>query len=439
VTFDGNGRAARIDLEILVAFARVGRVMSGALLGDLKHVGFSGQFESGLDFRGTIGFGSNTSSWSLLPGGKPSPVTLFCLVAQFESGGIPADAIPSGARWTFCLTNLDLDHGDAVSEQPEVPAGAAVGRLRRDRIEIDVLGRQWVVLTHVARGCEQVDGGSSLSWRTELHTDRIGSEDPEAVIELADTLLTLIALGYGRFVAWTVLRLHLAESAIWERSSTAWIPEYRHGGLQHVTQASPGELRSYLESCAPSVAENREWWIVTIQSYLQSSLSPFIELKMSVLVALLDRIVAFVRQEKHWESQIAAGLDDVVETEAFRASLHVLINSYCGAWCTDRTDSLIRTIKEWNSEPSYAQRVRRVCTELDVPPPSAKAIALRHRLLHGYQKPVSAAELDEAWPDIDDAVVLLLLRILGFRGNVYLARPHEVVSMGRITAAGVIR
>ena len=45
--------------------------------------------------------------------------------------------------------------------------------------------------------------------------------------------------------------------------------------------------------------------------------------------------------------------------------------------------------------------------------------------------------LSRHWPELDDATALLLLRLLGYEGSVYLGGPHMRVRMAQVHADGV--
>jgi hypothetical protein len=162
---------------------------------------------------------------------------------------------------------------------------------------------------------------------------------------------------------------------------------------------------------------------ITIGLLTQVGATKYLMVKCSLLNTLLDRITSRVNGEAK-NPEIDASLEAKLDNDTFRATLHDLLSSLTTKWERHRTDSLCdNVIKGWNAEPSFPEKVIRSCESLGIKSPSRSRLGFRHKLIHAgeFDKKLKTIEKKAEYLfGIEAIVLMLLVRVLGFDGFVYL-------------------
>lgn len=181
---------------------------------------------------------------------------------------------------------------------------------------------------------------------------------------------------------------------------------------------------------------DRDWWAVTVSLLTQVGGTKQFVVKCSLLNTLLDRITSKVNGDTA-EPVIDPKLNARVDRGWFRCLLHLLLKTLSSKWERHRTDSLCdNVIKGWNAEPSFPEKVIRSCESLGIKAPSRSKLGFRHKLIHAGEfdtKLKTMEKKQEYLFGIESMVLLLLVRMLGFDGYIYIQsippeRNHKKVS-----------
>jgi hypothetical protein len=417
VWFDEHRRAHRVEVTDprRATLLEFDRGLGGE---DLAQLDFEGQFSDGVPFRGRFAIVEARRPVSFGRDATTYDVTRVLRVASFESGAHPFDLRP--ATWSFALANLPLRYGD----RPRAPEHE--GPQSRDTIDLSIRGRPWELRT--VGGASRTDAlGFPSDPAVTLRTDRRPAESADDISAAARGLHAALSLAHSRFVRWARLDLEHDGSVSWSRSSPLWWPSGEPQGFQHVTQEGPGELRAYLEQCTPTIEKEIDWWETSIDWYLQATLSPYAEFKLLSLLTLLERISGFVRTMKGLTRSRDVALDEILADERFRPELDALLRRGTAAWTSERTERMIAWLRQRSGSSGYGALIVEACRALDVPPPPSDALRLRDRLAHGYERGVSIESLLAAFESVEETVALLLLRLMGYEGMVFLSRPPRRV------------
>ena len=187
-------------------------------------------------------------------------------------------------------------------------------------------------------------------------------------------------------------------------------------------------LKRFVEQACKAFVVDRDWWLVTCDLILQARTSKYLEVKLSLLNTLLDRISKRVNSGKK-QIEIDPLLDGRLIDDDFLKSLHSVLSSLSNKWSEDRTKSICGVIKGWNNSPSFPKQVARACEVLGIQLLDGANLAFRHKLIH-------EGELDKkltTWDQkaeylfaIEGIVLLLIVRMINFDGQIYLqSKPHD--------------
>lgn len=349
----------------------------------------------------------------------------------FSVGTLPPDT-PTGATWVFRVPYLPLRFGTTPSGSGggnETPQ-ARVGGWALDTTPLAAFGRSWRLKSGVGPRAET--GVPPIS---ELATDAAANEGVPQVEDAVRPLLALMGLGCGRVLVRTSLELRVGSVTRWMNLPGTWAPRSVPQGVPHLRASDPRELQRFVEDAAPEFAKDAAWWETTASLFLQCGLNPFVEMKLAVLVVLLERIGNRVAKRRS-KGQLGENFRRAADSGELRAELHECMTRVLPEWGGDQTKALVDELSRWDRNLSYAKAILSACRELRVPTPSAATLQLRHRLLHGFDHRATPRELDDAWVRLDDLAAMLLFRMLGFTGRIFLATEGREVSMDHLTAEG---
>ncbi len=266
-----------------------------------------------------------------------------------------------------------------------------------------------------------------------LSTEQRDGDTESILKQTARAIEELLSLTLGGDIKWVQFR-HSGDAGMQI--------QYRKPGLLSFNQRWSalagnwvyGNLRSFMESCEKAYFADQDWWSITIDLLTQVRGVRQLEVKCTLLNTLLDRITAKVNCERS-EAVIDQSLPDRIDRKWFRFVLHSLLRTLSRNWERHRTDTLCDvTIKGWNSELSFPDKVARSCDLLGVQALSRSQLGLRHKLIHTGEldKKLKTTEKKvEYLFGVESLVMMLLIRMLGFQGYIYLpSHPsmHKKVS-----------
>jgi hypothetical protein len=429
-------------------FTEKGNLTIEAIFGDKKIVGLpsNGQrFDAEIVFIRDVEFGANEIVLNVLLGSYSERV------AEFKA---------NGTQWKFGLANLRLFHGDVFTPIPAAKEVSpekqeiykaliaewhkefgdkeltekeieerystfkTLGGARCNRVEFEHGGHRW-----------QLDDVLFGRWPDDLKkirtpivsgalsTERAEGETEKDVRDLATDITLLLTLALGRDVKWTSFGCYFPDGSTTE-------VQYRNPGLMSFNQHSQavadnwegGNLKAFLESAGRVIIAEREWWLTTIGLVNQARTSRYLEVKCSLLNTLLDRITTKIIGPAT-NAEIESGLKQKVDAKEFQTALHDLLMKLTDKWDINRTKEICRTINDWNARPSFPKKIIRSCEKLGIPPIPGKKLGFRHVLIHEgemHSDLDSEEERVRYFFEIEMVVLLLLIRMLGFEGLIYL-------------------
>jgi hypothetical protein len=362
--------------------------------------------------------------------------------------------------WKFRLANLRLDRGDLFTHQPPpeetVPlekiqeyhaliaeSNKSFGkppltmtqikdryknfkiRLLQNRISFIFAGRTWLLDDDLLGRWERDLNKIAIPVVSgTLSTEILEGDSDKIVQELATDICNLLTFALARDVKWIEVGCFAEEGkshGLFQRSP-GLLPFNQHGSPT-IDNWEGGNLKGFLETAATPLNEAKEWWSVSIGLLMQARGAKYLEVKCSLLNTLLDRISSKVNGD-HYGNEIDACLDTRLDRKWFRWLLHRLMRTLSKNWEQHRTDSLCdNVIKGWNAEPSFPDKVIRTCDHLGIPPLSRTRIGFRHKLIHSGEmnKKLNTTEQKlEYLFGIEAVVLLMMVRMLGFSGHIYL-------------------
>lgn len=412
----------------------------------------SGVMEGGDSFSGRLAFIKAVNL-------GPTGVLLECIlegVSRRSAQGGTAKGV-----WTFGLANYRVGIGDVSTELPpptnavtpekadEIRAAIAKyhkvvgkqegsdeatsaqteikvlhGPKRLNRIVFSFAGREWTLDDDLFGRWPKDDSAISEPVRSgTLSAGHRAGDSGDVLRQAADDISCLLSLALGRDIKWVLFGQRDEHGAILEA-------QYRNPGLlafnQHGSRLADnwtgGNLKRFLEAGEAAVIADRDWWAVTVGLLTQARGSKYVEVKCSLLNTLLDRITTKVLGEVN-APEIDAGLDAKVDVKEFRVTLHYILSTLSPNWDRTRTDALCSTIKDWNARPSFPKKIMRACQKHGISPISGKKLGFRHVLIHDGEMHGDLKTPDDRaqyFFEIEMIVLLLLVRMLRFDGQIYL-------------------
>jgi hypothetical protein len=329
------------------------------------------------------------------------------------------------AVWVYRLLNHQMKSGDLLVQESR--GDGSIG-WRRDAIRFEYAGREWLLRDELRTSEDQelrdfrkhsAPIQSGTLW-TEKREDDIADE----IDLLAMQVCNLLSFATERSVRWMTREEVDATGKVSRgRHPSVWCAPASDGGNGPIDTASTESLATFLTTAGRQVAAAAEWWNRTLELHLQGVLSPIIDVRLTILYVLLDRISRRVITVKE-PFQIAAGLNERLDEKAWKSEFSAVLWQLTDAWTNERTEALVGVIKGWNKEPSFSKRVKQAAVALGLREPHGQLVKERNLLLHygevPERMPASIRHIGDFSRAVESLVTAMLLRILGHEGNAYL-------------------
>ena len=414
----------------------------------------TGVLETSDGFEGVIAFIKRVSFGA-------ASVQLECYLGAASRGCGIAPKEPGQGHWVFGLSNYRVFIGDQRTEVP-IPAEKQITPEMAE--EFNALKEQWheafpnsgipksppvtpaditlkpgwrnnrITLTFAGR-IWTLDDDLLGRWPTDdskitgpIRSGTLSTEwkdgDVEGVLQqAADDIAELLSLALGRDIKWVQFGRKLV-------SSDMESIHYRKPGLLALKDRGSrladnwevGNLKRFVECGEKEITTDSEWWSKTIGLLTQARGAKYLEVKCSLLNTLLDRVTTRIIGPAT-NAEIEAGLKAKVDDPEFRKALHAVLSSLTDKWEITRTNEICRTINDWNVKPSFPKKIIRCCQKLGIPPISGTKLGFRHVLIHEGEMHSDLENIEERaayYVEIEAILLLLLVRMLGFDGFIYL-------------------
>lgn len=460
VTCDATLHAGTLDQPEALSI-----VISGLSADDLNKL-MQGQIEVGSIFgnpsaQGTLEDGTAFETELAVVKGIDfgwNEIQVTCFIGPYTESR--ASQPHDGLYWKFRLSNLHLSRGDAFSHQPPpretVPPerteeyaaiiadwhksytnlGHAMqefseryegfpvrGGFRANRVTFELGGRAWL-LDDDLHGQKNLKNINQPIVSGALSTQWMEGDSEGAIQQLADDISELLSFALARDVNWVSFGCFSddggSDKIVYR---TPGLLPFNQSGSATIDNWEPQNLKSFLEASHGSLIADRDWWSKSIGLLTQARGAKYLEVKCSLLNTLLDRISSKVNGD-NYGNEIDADLDARLDRKWFRWLLHRLLRTLSKNWEQHRTGSLCdNVIKGWNAEPSFPDKVIRACDHLGILPLSRTKLGFRHKLIHSGEMNKKLKTTDQKIDylfGIEAVVLMLMIRMLGFSGQVYL-------------------
>ncbi len=342
---------------------------------------------------------------------------------------------------TFTLTNVKLWIGDEKTILP-LPPGADPEKYipgwTLNKIRFLAAGREWILTDELYekwRSKDKPDESRTLLTATLRTTVKDKTEIP-IVQGHANELTDLLSLALGREVSWYSCTVTDARGKFVSENARSILGRpFNRGGSAAVDNYEFASLKRFLETAYPIYAQNSAWWRTTLALFLEVQTNPILDIKSVLLSTLSDRISSAVLKGKKLGAQIDENLDKIADDQAFQAELNTVLMKLSPKWTKQRTEAFVRTIKGWNSAPSFPNKVILACKELKLNPPNPDLLKPRHKLLHTGELEVEGDVLS-FWKDFECLILLMILVMVGYSGLFYHYKlgPNAKPLKGFLTA-----
>lgn len=300
------------------------------------------------------------------------------------------------------------------------------GRLIRNRVIFTFQDRLWY-LDHDLHGCcgTNQERITTPIVSGTLSTPYSPDDNQETLQIIANGVCDLLGFALARDVKWISCGCFNKQGkspSTFHRAPSV-LPFNHHGSLT-IDNWEIGNLKNLLEVGLPILQTDRDWWSQSFGLLVQARGSLALEVKCSLLNTLLDRFADKIIARTN-TAEIDAHLSKRIDESQFKTNLHSLLESLSVNWGRHRTDALIATIKQWNRQPSFPQKISRACAALDIQPMPLKRLGFRHVLIHQgemHGELDSAMERIRYYDELEALVLLLICRTLRFNGliNVHI-------------------
>lgn len=366
-------------------------------------------------------------------------------------------------EWVFGLANYRVRSGDQRTELP-LPGGAQASADRADqfnalveawhaafpnsgipktppakpedltlksgwrlnRITFSFAGRSWTLDDDMHGRWPEADHKITEPVRSGSLVTAFREGDTEAVVQQAvDDITDLLTLALGRDIKSVQCGLRSEDGSFqWVHYRTPGLLAFNQHGPRFADNWETGNLKQFLEQCERVLAANRDWWGVTIGLLMQARGAKYLEVKASLINTLLDRVTTKILGDQKTH-EIDPGPDAKLKAKEFKVTLHFILSTLSPNWDRNRTESLCNTIREWNAKPSFPKKITRSCQSLGISPVSGEKLGFRHVLIHQGEMDSDLETPDDRvqyFCELEATVLLLLARMLGFDGHVYLQK-----------------
>lgn len=271
-------------------------------------------------------------------------------------------------------------------------------------------------------GTPSIDKASQLS---PLITARLTADASHDIgNETADWICDLLTLACGKDVRW-VTRGWFQNDGTPSRVETRAVTILPYGKGQGVLvdHFEAGNVKLFLEESEAEFTRDPDWWRRSIGLHAHSRAATILEIRLSTLNTLIDRISTRVLKGKG-QAEIDSRIPKRLKNPRFQRHLHRLLRGLSKEnWEKNRTDAVSNTIDKWNSSPSFPNKVARVCDSLGISDAIRKKLNFRHKLIHlgEFDKKLKSDEEKITYLQSLEAVVeLMMIRMLGFTGLIHI-------------------
>jgi hypothetical protein len=342
----------------------------------------------------------------------------------------------------FYLPNVDFGQGDLTTENGLDGAGYCAVR---DRIEFRIDGQTWTLRRLLTKDgeCVTADAAFAAARRAGQSVGKleycphamlqVGSKAVplETVAKMAEDICWLLQLALGQTVTWVCMRHQdLRSYPNTTQRNVRLATSVNHN--RPLTNTTEVKLASYLEVAYPLYQRDPEWWRMTLDWFATVQDTKVVQVAGLLGSMLLERATTFVLKDKKFPEQIEAGLDSRLKAgapdrAALIAELDALLARRISAkWEGHRSEAIVNLIRGWNNAPPYKKKVETAFAMMGLPPPDKKMLDHRDRLAHRGELEAHAENLTEYYAQISDAVISLLLRMLGYTGPYFVLGAGEV-------------
>lgn len=350
--------------------------------------------------------------------------------------------MPTPARHEFYLPNVDFGDADHCTDNAKQGVGYC---MVRDRIEFCVGGQPWTFrkLVQVDVNClaaeaafAEFEKSGKTPPKLEFSSDAMlqtpaDNLSAEAAAKMAEDICWLLQLALGQTVTWVLMR----------HQGIHDFPNVRVRGVRVATSVNRNrpltntadvKLQSYLEGAYPIFSRDPEWWRMTLDWFATVHDAKVIQVAGLLGFMLLERATTFVLKGENFPEQIEPGVNAKLksgstERAALVAEMDGLFKRHISPkWEGHRNEAIVSSIKGWNTAPPYKKKVEIAFARLGLPKPDAKMLDHRDRLAHRGELESHAENLTQYYAQISDAVISMLLRMLGYSG------PYFVLGSGLV-------
>lgn len=434
-----------VVIRIPISRDQVGNLYANRSL-DLEQYFGSPDFEGKVVETETTFKGKVVLVKGIKPIGMFESVHLTCVVEDFEfldgNSGVAADIV------VFRLTNVPLrlrgDIGVArpVSDRPPSPLETDYfetselhtlnekerqeifrpgWQFSASRINFSFGGCNWSLDTTQGYTDAKIKAARLYPMITATLTTK-ATDITVPLEELADHICDLLTFAFGKEVRWVSCGRFTRNGHSRSQCRAFPLLPYGKGAGAIVNNWEIGNLKQFLEECESAFNTNSDWWHRSIGLIAHSRATPLLEIRLTTLNTLMDRISKKViagNETAEIDSQLPVHIDQ----PSFRSQLHSLFCTLSPNWDEERTNSVCGMIIQWNSSPSFPNQIAQACEALGIMPPARKQLGFRHKLIHvgEFDKNLKTTDqMFEYLESLEAVVELMMIQLLGFTGYVHI-------------------
>lgn len=347
----------------------------------------------------------------------------------------------------FFLPNVDFGTGDLFTELTfERPGDTPATMKIRDKIDFELAGVQWTLRPAYAWDGGMLPADAALNQKVAQHRQHESLTklphcylqvsqsqlSKEQASEMADDISWLLQGALGQKVGWDELRVRCAgaaEATLLQQRAVAIATTVSHNSP--ISNQGDGSLKRFLENAYPIFLQKPQWWRITLDWFAQAYETPVIQVTGLIFSMLLDRMTTFLLKGVAFEKQIDATLEAKLkegapERLALADTLDASLKALTAKWTPARTNAIIEKVSEWNDQPSYPAKIKRVFQDKGLPVPDGAILVHRHTLAHNGELK-NGTEPGEYFRKITDIGTTLILKTLGYTG------PYFALGTGQQT------
>ena len=244
----------------------------------------------------------------------------------------------------------------------------------------------------------------------------------------------LLSFAIARDVAAPDAYLETSGKLDFRQRRTTRVHLFNEGGAAVINNTEKGELKGFIESAYPKIKADSDWWLKTLDFFVQARTTRFLEIRSALFNVLLDRISATLPENRSGDeidqqlrpqksepgAQNIPTLKLLLKDNNFRQEVTRVFHKSLPTWTDILTERYITShLKTCNSRPSFPEGIRRVCRKYGVPAPPSAFLRIRHKLLHQGDLDPENGEVVDYVRKLDALVSRLILRMLGYSGHYF--------------------